>query len=83
MQSTYIGYQSLRAQKLDLAPEFCSNNPLNIDDDDDDDDEIIDEIRINDDSKDDENCSGDNNEFDEVQVIKPMKTSVNGAIDTL
>ena len=37
---------------------------------------------MNDDGDDDDHCSGDNNEDDEVQVINPTKTSVNGAIDT-
>ena len=34
---------------------------------------------MNDDGDDDDDCSGDSNE----EVIKPTKTSVNGAIDTL
>ena len=38
---------------------------------------------MNDDGDDDENCSGNNNEDDKVQVIKPTKTSVNGAMYTL
>ena len=81
--------KSLRVLKPDVAPEFTSNNLLNIDDglicieslltD----DEIIDEFTMNDDGDDDDNCSDDNNEDNEIQVIKPMKTSVNGAIDTL
>ena len=45
--------------------------------------EIIDEFTVNDDGDIDDDCSGDNNEDDEVQVIKPMKISVNGAVDTL
>ena len=79
----------MRAQKPDLALEFTSNNLLNIDDglvcikslltD----DEIIDEFTMNDDGDDEVDCSGDSNEDDEVQVIKPTKISINGAIDTL
>ena len=46
-------------------------------------DQIIDKITINDDSNNDDNFSGDNNEDDKVHVMKPMKTSLNGAIDTL
>ena len=79
----------LRAQKSDLAPEFTSNNVLNTENglacteslltD----DEVIDEFTMNDDGDDDDDCSGDNNKDDEVQVIKPTKTSVNGALDTL
>ena len=38
---------------------------------------------MNDDGDDDRNCSDDNNEDDEMQVIKPTKTSVNGARDAL
>ena len=81
--------KSLRAQKQDLAPEITSNNLLNIDDglvcteslltD----DEIINEFTMNDDGDNNDDGSGDNNGDDEVQVIKPTKTSVNGAIDTL
>ena len=37
---------------------------------------------MNDDGNDNDDYSGDNNKNDEVQVIKPTKTSVNGAIDT-
>ena len=77
--------KSFTAQKSHLAPAFTSNNILNIDDglvcieslltvD-----QIIDEFTMNDDGDDNDDCSGDSNE----EVIKPTKTSVNGAIDTL
>ena len=79
----------LRDQKPHLAPESSSNNSLNIDDglvctesllthD-----QIIDKITISDDSNNDDNFSGDSNEDDKVQVMKPKKTPLNGAIDTL
>ena len=79
----------MRAHKLDLPLEFSSNNLLNIDDglvgtkfflngD-----EIINKFKINDDGHNDDECSSDNNEDDEVQVIKTMKTSKNDAIGTL
>ena len=81
--------KSFTAQKPHLAPAFTSNNILNIDDglvcieslltvD-----QIIDEFTMNDDGDDGDDCGGDSNEDDEVQVIKPTKTSVKGAIDTL
>lgn len=38
---------------------------------------------MNDSGNDDDNCSGYNNEDDEVQVIKRTKISVNGVKDTL
>ena len=79
--------KNLSAQKSDLTLEFSSNNLLNIEDglvcteslltD----DETIDEF--NDDGDDNDGCSGDNNKDDEVQVIKPTKTSAIRAIDAL
>ena len=75
------------AQKPDLAPEFTSNSLLNIDDCSIctesllTDDEIIDGFTMNDDGDDDDGCSGDNNEDDGLRLIKPTKTSVNGAVD--
>ena len=78
--------ESLWARKLDLAPEFNSNNLLNVDDglvcteslltDDD----IIKQFTRHDD---DEECGSDNDKDDEVQVMKPTKTSLHSAIDTL
>ena len=75
--------KSFRVQKPVLAPEFASNNFLNIDNslvcpeslltD----YEIIDEFTMNDGGDDDDDCGGNNNEDDEVQVIEPTKTSVN------
>ena len=77
--------ESLRARKLDLAPEFKSNNLLNVDDglvcieslltDDD----IIEQFTRNDD---DNECGSDYDKDDEVQVMKPTKT-LHSAIDTL
>ena len=71
----------MRAQKPDLAPEFTSNSLLNIDDCLICTDEIIDGFTRNDDGNDDDGCSGDNNEDDGLRLIKPTKTSVNGAVD--
>ena len=71
----------MRAQKPDLAPEFTSNSLLNIDDCLICTDEIIDGFTMNDDGNDDDGCSGDNNEDDGLRLIKPTKTSVNGAVD--
>ena len=78
--------KSLLARKPDLAPEFTSNNLLNVDDglvctesfltDDD----IIKQFTRNDD---DDDCGNDNDKDDEVQVMKPTKTSLHSAIDTL
>ena len=78
--------ESLRARKLDLALEFTSNNLLNVDDglvcteslltDDD----IIEQFTRNDD---DDECGSDDDKDDEVQVMKPTKTSLHSAIDTL
>ena len=76
----------MRDRKLDLAPEFTSNNLLNVDDglvcteslltDDD----IIEQFTRNDD---DDECGSDDDKDDEVQVMKPTKTSLHSAIDTL
>lgn len=72
----------MSAQKLDLAPEFTSNNSLNIDhglvctESLLTDDEIIDEFTMNDDGDNYGNCGSGNNEDDEVQVRcndKPTK----------
>ena len=71
----------MRAQKPDLAPEFTSNSLLNIDDCLICTDEIIHGFTMNDDGNDDDGCSGDNNEDDGLRLIKPTKTSVNGAVD--
>ena len=80
--------ESLWARKLDLAPEFTSNNLLNVDDglvcteslltD----DNIIKQFTRNDDDDDDE-CGSDDDKDDEVNVMKPTKTSLHSAIDTL
>ena len=78
--------ECLRALKLDLAPEFNSNNLLNVDyglvcteslltDDD-----IIEQFTRNDD---DDECGSDDDKDDEVLVMKPTKTSLHSAIDTL
>ena len=74
--------ESLRARKLDLAPEFTSNNLSNVDDglvctkslltDED----IIEQFTRN---NDDECGSGDDKD-EEVQVIKPTKTSLHSAV---
>ena len=71
--------ESLRARKLDLASEFTSNNLSNVDDglvcteslltDDD----IIEQFTRNDD---DDECGSDDDKDDEVQVMKPTKTSL-------
>ena len=78
--------ESLRARKLDLAPEFTSNNLLNVDDglvcieslltNDD----IIEQFTRNDD---DDECGSDDDKDDEVQVMKPTKTSLHSAINRL
>ena len=76
----------MQAQKLDLVPEFISNNLLNVDNglvcteslltDD-----IIEQFTRNDD--DDNECGNDDDKDDKVQVMKPTKTSLHSAIETL
>ena len=76
----------MQAEKLDQASEFTSNNLLNVDDglvcteslltDDD----IIKKFTRNDD---DNESGSDHDKDDEVQVMKPTKTSLHSATDTL
>ena len=69
----------------DPSKGFTSNNLLNINKSSVctesflTDDKIIDKFTMNEDG----DWSGDNNKDDEVQMIKLMKTSISGSIDTL
>ena len=79
--------EGLKAQKPDLSPGFTYDNLMNGDDGlvckecDLTDEDIIEEFAYNDDDS--ERNDGSDEEDDDVQVLKPTKTSVYDAIDTL
>ena len=77
--------ESLQAQKLHLVPEFTSNNLLNVDNG-----LVCTESLLTDDineqftrNDDDDECGNDDDKDDKVQVMKPTKTSLHSAIETL